>query len=112
MQEFDEAWGPFTCLVQDLKTPVDTVRDELEELGVLNDQRKNILRCASDEESASFVLRELLAFEEGPKVATEGMVSGEGETLYLDSPSDFTSIMDDIKKLTELIKKIEAEQKE
>lgn len=112
MQEFDRAWGPFTCLVQDLKKPVDAARDELKELGVLNDQRKNILRCASGDESASFVLRELLVFEEGSKVATEGMVSGEGETLYLDSPSDFTSIMDDIKKLTELIKKIEAEQKD
>ena len=112
MEEFDRAWRTFTDLVQDLKTPVDTVTDELVELDVLGEQRKYLLQSAADGESASCVLRELLAFEEGSKVATEGMVSGEGETLYLDGTSDFTSIMDDLKELTELIKKIEAEQKD
>lgn len=88
-QEIGESWGEITDSLWELRKGGETTRIEkakrlAEELSVPPCWYK----LATDGEGAISAICKFIDFQSGPTIVTDGMLSGEGYSLYLEDPTE------------------------
>jgi len=97
-EAFDTVWSELTSIFCDLQAE-DWDFEDVRGLG-----RIEVLSLAWEEASSSSALVELIAFDEGPRIVTDGMLSGEGCSLYLDDFSEVVSLLEEIRNITQRLR--------
>ena len=99
--DFSEVWGELGRVTEELYRSIEKGwKDLLQLVGTANCESKFGTLDPSDF-SASKALMELVEFESGPEIVTEGMLSGEGHSLYLKSDSVISETLAEIRLILE-----------
>lgn len=82
-EEFSDEWTALGELVDELTQSLGKSWKELVQLTKAGVGTPNLAALDPSDLSASSALMELVVFDSGPRIVTDGMLSGEGKSLYL-----------------------------
>jgi hypothetical protein len=82
-EEFSDEWTALGELAAELTESLDKSWKEIVQLTQTGINTPNLAALDPSDLSAPSALMELVVFDSGPRIVTEGMLSGEGKSLYL-----------------------------
>ena len=82
-EEFSQEWSDLGELVEELTQTLDKSWEELLKLTKTGISKSKLKALDPSDCSASSALMKLVDFDSGPVIVTDGMLSGEGSSLYL-----------------------------
>lgn len=94
-QDFDEAWSALVSEVWDLRhEDEDAAEVRLRKLAEDHPGPKDWIKETDEETCAAEILSKQFAFQRGPAVTTDGMLSGAGHSLYHENPDEIAEFME------------------
>jgi hypothetical protein len=82
-EEFSDEWTAIGELYDELSPSLSKSWKELVQLTKTGISTPNLAALDPSDLSASSALMQLVVFDSGPRIVTDGMLSGEGKSLYL-----------------------------
>ena len=105
-EAFDDAWDTLCEVIYALEESTPGTRKEIRKITKASPQYDKIIKCALDEESSSSALINLVSFDKGRTIETDGMLSGSGYSMYLKESSCLQSAIAEIFTLIPLLSNI------
>ena len=85
-EAFDSIWSELIDVIHEIDETSPAFREQIEKMPAMHADISSVLELAVKEVSSSGALTEMVAFDHGPTIETDGMLSGSGYSLYLEVP--------------------------
>ena len=85
-EAFDSIWSKLIDVIHEIDETAPAFREQIEKMPAMPANISSVLELAVKEVSSSGALTEIVAFDYGPTIETDGMLSGSGYSLYLEVP--------------------------
>ena len=92
-EEFATEWSELGTLVLELEESLGKSWKQLLRLAKLGRDASMLAQLEPNDVSATSALMEIVAFTSGPKIETDGMLSGEGHSVYVKDPATIPKVI-------------------
>jgi hypothetical protein len=102
-EEFSDEWIALVEMVDELTPSLSKSWKELLQLTKAGISTLKLEALDPSDLSAARALMELVAFDSGPRIVTDGMLSGEGRSLYLKNATVIPQTISEIRSIRQSI---------